>query len=574
MKRLFLLLLVCAHSVALAAPRPLDIDYEVRRQPDARGEAYRISLVFRGDASGRTSIVVPHEWAGAQRAERGIEVLETTTPGARIDDTDDPGRKLVVHRPGERVRIRYRLRQIEPGELTAASPTHYLPVMQPGHFAWIGWTTWIVPADDERQVRIRVRFVDLPDDWQFASGFGLERRAVTFRGRLLRFRESLFVGGDFRLRSRAVRGGRVTIAVRGEWPFRDGELGDRVATIVDGQRDFWNDSSQPDFLVALMPLKTTQGAISAGGTGLAGSFAAWSTPVASLTTLDRLLTHEYFHMWNPLSLGDMPEPEALGYWFSEGFTDYYTHQLRLRWKMLTLEQYAAQYDLVLRSLAEAREPGLPNAEIGARFFSEGRTIGKLPYWRGMLLAARWDAQIRRASAGRSSLDDAMRTLLAQQRAGMVRLDAARIVAVMQAAGVDNAAGDVDRFVDRGQRFVFAGDELTSCIGIATVSEPVFDAGFDVERSMASKTFTGVDPDGPAHAAGVRDGQAMRGIHMQMGDLDQIVRLGFQDPGATTVQQVEYRPLGKPVSRQSVSVRPGLEPAQRARCLEELRAGER
>lgn len=199
------------------------------------------------------------------------------------------------------------------GDLHVRWETTYLPIVRPDHFAWIGWTTWVVPYDDDTPVKVRVRFVDLPSAWTFASSFGLDRRAVAFDGKLAHFRESLFVGGDFRLLTRDVRGSRVFVAVRGRWPFGDDALADRARKIVDGARTFWRDDAQPDFLITLMPIAGPPEAMSRGGTGLWHSFAAWSTTIDSLDALDALFTHEYFHHWNPGALGTPIEPEALAY---------------------------------------------------------------------------------------------------------------------------------------------------------------------------------------------------------------------------------------------------------------------
>ena len=550
---------------ATARPATPNIDYAVRR---VSAEAFEVTLRFDGDRSGRSAIRIPTEWAGAEHPERGIDELLVLTPGARLEPTDRAQVERIVHRPGERVTVRYRLRQILEGDPHVRWGTTYLPIVRPGYFEWIGWTTWVVPYDDATRVKVRVRFVDLPDTWTFASSFGLDRRGVSFAGDLVHFRESLFVGGDFRLLSRASHGTRVVVAVRGAWPFGDDALADRARPIVDGTRAFWRDDTQPDFLITLMPIAGPPQTTSFGGTGLWHSFAAWTTPIDSLAERDALFTHEYFHTWNPGELGTPAEPEALAYWFTEGFTDYYMHLLRLRWRMTTLDDYAAAFDDVLKSLAHLKENTLPNAGIGARFFSEGRTIGKLPYWRGMLLAARWDAVIRASSHGTRSLDDAMRALRDDRRIGIERLDADRIVRAMQDAGVFEARGDVERFIDRGDPPVLDDGTLTSCIRIDTVADRGFDPGFNFETSLTTRRVTDVDVAGPAYAAGLRDGQRL--VSMSLGQRTDIpATVGIEDSDGSDRRVVAYLPLGPEVRRQHVVLRERLDDAQRAACLAEL-----
>lgn len=244
------------------------------------------------------------------------------------------------------------------------------------------------------------------------------------------------------------------------------------------------------------------------------------------------------------------------------------HLLRLRWRMIGLDDYAAAFDDVLKSLAHLKENTLPNAEIGARFFSEGRTIGKLPYWRGMLLAARWDAAIRAASHGTRSLDDAMRALRDDRRIGIERLDADRIVRAMQQEGVYAARDDVARFIDRGSLPMLDDATFTSCIRIETVVDRGFDAGFDVQTSLRMRRITGVDIDGPAYAAGLRDGERM--ISVGLGHRTDVpATVGVEQEGGANRRVVEYEPLGREVMRQQVAMRGGLDDARWAACLVEL-----
>ena len=125
--------------------------------------------------------------------------------------------------------------------------------------------------------------------------------------------------------------------------------------------------------------------------------------------------HELFHDWNPQQLGRMPDPEQSHYWLSEGFTDYYTYVLLRRSGLSTADEYLAHYNTLLREyhLSPARDAD--NDRIVREFWSDPN-VGHLPYWRGALLAMKWDAEIRAATAGRASLDDVMRDLFARYRA--------------------------------------------------------------------------------------------------------------------------------------------------------------
>ena len=558
-------------SAALSERRhdtPRHIDYEVERTVGTDAPRYVITLRFQGDHSGRTTLHVPSDWASAQQAEQGIEALTVLTPDARIEETGERGSKRIVHRPDAQLVVRYTLKQIGTEEPSATQSTQFLPVIQPGYFEWIGWTAWVVPAANNERVHIRLAFKGLPSDWAFASSFGLDPAAVVFDGDMNEFRSAVFLGGDFRLRSRPARGGPVVTAVRGDWSFRDSELADRVATIVDGERTFWRDESQRHYLVALLPMAAQPHSGFSTGTGLSRSFVTFVTNNLTLDDLNFLWTHEYFHNWNNPQLGQFPEPQALLYWFSEGFTDYYTSLLQLRWGMSTLEQYATAYDGVLKSLAEMPEGDLPNSEVAKRFFTDGNTVGRLPYWRGMLVAAQWDASIRAHSHGRQSLDDAMRLLRSQHADHDPMLDVRRIVEVMHAFGVSDPAADLAREIDRGEPTRLQDGVLTSCIAIGEVTEPRVDLGFDLAASTRGGPIAGVRVDGPAYAAGVRETQFLRSA-TGANRTDRLVEVGVQDAGQEEIRVLRYYPVGAPLTRQTATQKADLTDAQRGDCLRSL-----
>ena len=563
------LLLLVQTSRIDAAPAAR-IEYQVTREPGPPVDRYRVTLRFDGSADGTTTLMLPGRWASAEHAERGIDGLTLDTPDARLEDTDQPDRKRIVHRPGVRITVRYVLKQIAEGEPNVESRTPYLPVIRPGYIAWVGWTAWVVPLKGEEPLHVTVSFDNLPDDWNFASSFGLDPKHSVFDGTMGRFRSSIVAAGDFRLRSRPALGGAVITATRGSWPMRDGAFADRVATIVDGERRFWRDDSQPFFLVVLLPLETKPGWRSSVGTGLTDSFAAFVSADSPLEDLDFLWTHEYFHNWNNVALGRFEEPQADLYWFSEGFTDYYTDLLQLRWGMRTLEDHARILDDKLKSLAESPDSTLPNKEIAARFFTD-RSVGRLPYLRGQFLAARWDAEIRAASGGRRTLDDLMRGLHDEHRRGATVLDAKRITDRARAEGVADPVGDVARQIDRGELPLLAEGTLGRCIVIGEATEPRFDWGFDLDASTRGKNITGVRVDGPAYAAGVRETQFLRSASSGK-RVDREVEVGVQDAGQDGIRVLRYFPKGAPLTRQTATARADMTDAQRRDCLRSFGVG--
>jgi predicted metalloprotease with PDZ domain len=102
------------------------------------------------------------------------------------------------------------------------------------------------------------------------------------------------------------------------------------------------------------------------------------------------------------------ESESL-YWFSEGFTDYYTSLLLLRAGLITSDDYVADYNSVLKNYYTSPFRNHSNKQILIDRLSN-YDAQRQPYQRGNLLAHNWNAQIRAVTGGKYSLDDVMRDL--------------------------------------------------------------------------------------------------------------------------------------------------------------------
>lgn len=102
---------------------------------------------------------------------------------------------------------------------------------------------------------------------------------------------------------------------------------------------------------------------------------------------------------------------------------------------------------------------------------------------------------------------------------------------------------IDRHQVRGERLALPADAF-ACLTLRTVSQPERVLGFDRDATAETGVFTGVDPAGPAHAAGLRDG--MRLIAREGGaQNDSSVETAFRVTDASGQERViRYRPEGK------------------------------
>jgi predicted metalloprotease with PDZ domain len=149
------------------------------------------------------------------------------------------------------------------------------------------------------------------------------------------------------------------------------------------------------------------------GSGIYNGFMIQSTNNVfnSWSSMNYIFYHEMMHDWIGGKL--RVRYEELNYWFSEGFTDYYTFKGRLRSGSLSREEWLSEFN---REVWKAHylnpERNQPNYIIKDAFW-ENRNIEKIPYRRGALFAFWLDQQLLIQSNGQFSLDDLMRELLSE-----------------------------------------------------------------------------------------------------------------------------------------------------------------
>lgn len=192
-----------------------------------------------------------------------------------------------------------------------------------------------------------------------------------------------------------------------------------------------------------------------------------------------------------------PEPQTG--WLAEGLGDFLAVRARLRADLATPEDAAAEFDAALK--AHDAAPGEANAA------------------RGLLLALRWDEDLRQKSGGALDLDDVMKA--AHDRRALVPAETTgfldRLLNAAWGGGQLNLRDDVARYVTGRARLAPPETMFGGCLVSATVLTHGFDTGFDHQGSLAAKTVRGVRRNGPAWMSGLRNGMKLESLSVTPGD---------------------------------------------------------
>lgn len=572
--RLVLTAALAAAALAAAAkadPKPTAV-YTVTPELTADGKLkdIRLDLTFQGDLDGSTKVDLPDRWSGSDDLWRAVH--DVTATGAKVERADSTT-LVLTHAPGAKVTLTYHVRQDFSGPISVLNGTPFRPATQPKWFTAVGWT--LFPEIDNRvNSPVEFRWGQAPAGWAMASD--LDHKASKPRT-IDDLYDAVLVGGDhMKVLERQAAGGRIRIAFQdGGWAFSPEKLADLQGRIAETSSDFWKDRGE-EFFVAVTPMTTPDGGMVQYGVGLGDAFSLWATPNVDEPSLRHILAHEHQHAWFPSRMGGVrggPE-EPLDYWLSEGFTDFYTLRILLRSGVWTLEDFTADYNRILRAYSASPVRDAPNELVAVKFW-EDRHVADLPYQRGLLVAALWDDRLRRESHGARDLDDVVIDMK-DRAAGRDHMDGgavANLKVAYRALGGGDLTSDIRRYVDTGQRVMLPADMFGDCATIKTFEQAVFDRGFDPDAtSRGEGVVAGVDPQGPAYAAGLRNG--MRILSRDGGDDDDsTVDLVYKVQDAKGVRTLAYKPTGaRKVTYQQIVLTPGMSPEKRAQCVRTM-AGE-
>lgn len=457
-----------------------------------------VDLEFKGSSTGETQIMYADKWGGSVFHEdfSNIKVLNRL---AKIETVPEKNVRTIRHKPNEILKIKYTLTQKVP------SPNQtYRVIIQDKYFHLIGQASLITPyvENEKEKYLVTMEFKGFPKTYKFANSFFVNKQKNTFEASMFEILYGLYLGGDFRVFETKINDNPLYLAIRGEWKFKDTDLFETATKIVSYQRDFFNDHDFDLFLISLIP--NEQDCCSSGGTGLTQSFATFASKDVELhRQIKFLLSHELFHTWNGRRI-ERQEPEELVYWFSEGFTDYYSRLLLLRSNEISLKEYIDDYNQSLFEYFTSPYKNEPNERILKDFWNN-YDIEKLPYRRGRILAHRWNEKIKKATKGKSSIDNVLKTLFEEAQSKGTVVSAETLDRLSKPFLKKGIKQDLKNFVDKGKTIIPGKLDLGTCARLKKVKRGKLEHGYDYKKSYEKMVVAGLKIDSPAYESGLREG---------------------------------------------------------------------
>lgn len=371
-------------------------------------------------ASDTLSFYYANESWGEKDLFKNLAIVKEENPDITFEITPESNKIKIQKKKGTEFSLIYHIKQ------DFTDPNYKIfnrPRINNTFFHVLGKNLFMVPfsftkTPDEVEFEFSVEWINFPEKFKLHNNFASQIHKQKIKTTLWDgFYNSLFIGGDYRFYNFKVHDKPIYFALRGEWNngFTDDFLFSNLKKAVQSQRDFWQDYDQDYFTITMTPTVSQKDSLYKGysttGSAIKNAFMIQGTnnPFNSKNSYLYLFHHELMHEWIGNKIQN--KHEELNYWFSEGFTDYYTYKNRLRIKDISMEEWQKLFNTeIIKSHWKNPEKNIPNYKIKDDFW-KSRNIEKVPYRRGAIFAFWLDNQIMLKTNYQKSLDDLMRELL-------------------------------------------------------------------------------------------------------------------------------------------------------------------
>nr|WP_321247713.1 M1 family aminopeptidase [uncultured Psychroserpens sp.] len=473
----------------------------------------KVKMTFTAKSNGETNLLYQDKAWGQDSLHNVIHNVKILSEKGEIVSNRDSGWYSITHpKDLKQIEIEYLIKQDSDGDLTTWDT--YRPIVQSNYFHLFSHNFFMLPKHildtSNDNFNVTINWEGFPEKYTLANSFGNnEVTQVIENTSEEKFHTAVFVGGDFRVHEIDIKGKKVAFAIRGDWKaFKDPIMVDVLEKTVTAQRNFWEDHTQNYFAVTMIPTIQENGS-GFQGSGLTNSFATNATNNEHLEVegLVYLFNHELQHNWTGSLIKNNDEEKQ--YWFSEGFTDYYTLKNIAKGKIYNLDEsyFIIEFNGFVKSLLTSSAKEIPNSEMNYdNFWSGDQDIQKLPYRRGAILAFYIDQKIKQDSNGQFSLDNVLLDFKNDALKSGQKITHPYFIKTVNSYLKKDFKPFFDRHIEDGKLYNL--EQLFTDFNFEyTPTSQVFDLGFTFSEDK--KSIISIDKTSEAYKTGLRAGDLLK-----------------------------------------------------------------
>ena len=519
----FLLLVISCTSHIASANNILAINYTITPELTTSPPYIKVEAEIIGQMKDKIIIDLPYKWGGAHYSSQIKNVRLIQPHGSIQFKTDNVNQVIITIPTTQSISLSYEVHQ------KLGDPAHvHETIIRKDLIHAIGSGLLITPSSmkDTDKIKVSITWKDIPSQWKSLSSYGMDK-SLSFITTKLELLHALYVVGNIRVYQISDPINPVYLSLYGNFDLQDKAMAADLGGIIKSQRSFFNDHDFPFYAISLIE---GDDPTSMGGTKIHNSFTAYIPKGMDKICSYILIAHEHLHNWIGVKIANNEKDEELNYWWSEGFTEYYTRVLALRSGGISLEEFIDECNQFFKNYYFSPVLNEPNDRIKRDFWND-KHIEKLPYYRGFVFALYLDNKIK-ANNPNNSLDQVMQDLFkasAQQSFSIQHFK--NIIKTYIPEGIDK---EILLYIDQGKTIEL--NELMKVLPIEKVKMGIYERGFDRDAFWDEKIIKSIDKNSNAYKVGLRDGDQVIKYNFQKGqDPDQIITI------ETTRGIFKYRP---------------------------------
>lgn len=510
----FIFIFFCFLSTSIFAQTKADFSYDIKLQSTGTIKGCEVTLTYRSKNSRNSVFSLPQIWG----AESSLDFIKLKKiKGAKlIKQKNDDLNLSLKHKENATIQLTYFVKSLVKDSVYRHQE-EFLPNVQENYFVLFTNSIFIVLADSTDQLyTFDINWLNYPSTYknkpQTSFGDGL-KQSLKYE-KIGDLQNAAMVGGDFKTiaYSDPEKDRKIRYIYRSTWDFDPQVMANLVISTFKFQQSFWNDYSTKEYSVFMSPAHAeNEFEMSYNGTGLRNSFNVVATNNRNTNpeNMGYLFNHELMHHWigNTILNG---VDEELSYWFSEGFTDYFTFYNMKESKLITEKEYYFRMDSVFIAHYGNELCSAINDSIKPNFWKRGY-YGKLPYNRGNIFAYYLDNLLQTKTNGKVNLMKVMQKMMEQALVKKRPFDKDWLNETVKELAGFEVLDLIDRYIMKGETISVDDFNLVLKQKVELKEAKVYDVGFETEKNAEGKTIvSSVKSNSGAQIAGIEIGQVVEG----------------------------------------------------------------